>query len=163
MANNPSTNKFSRKTWSISHTAPRHIIRAIVEMVNPKIGETVLDPACGTGGFLIGAYEQIRTKNSDPKNLEERNGRKVGYGEKLNKEQWKFLTTQTFHGYDVAPEMVRLALMNLLLHGLEGAKILRKDTVAGSEDDNDLRKYTAHTLNSAKNTFKFNRVKVSVI
>ncbi|HXF44088.1 MAG TPA: N-6 DNA methylase [Candidatus Paceibacterota bacterium] len=120
---------------------PRHIIRVIVEMVNPKIGETILDPACGTGGFLIGAYEQIRLKNSDPKNLEERNGRKVGYGEKLNKEQWKFLTEKTFHGYDVAPEMVRLALMNLLLHGLEGARILRKDTVAGSEDENDLKKY----------------------
>ena len=120
---------------------PRHIIRAIVEMVNPKIGETILDPACGTGGFLINAYDHIRLKNSDAKNLEERNGRMVGYGEKLNKEQWKFLTQKTFNGYDVAPEMVRLALMNLLLHGLEGARILRKDTVAGSENEDDLKKF----------------------
>ena len=120
---------------------PRHIIRAIVEMVNPKIGETILDPACGTGGFLINAYDHIRLKNSDAKNLEERNGRMVGYGEKLNKEQWKFLTQKTFSGYDVAPEMVRLALMNLLLHGLEGARILRKDTVAGSENEDDLKKF----------------------
>jgi len=120
---------------------PRHIIRAIVEMVNPKIGETILDPACGTSGFLIGTYEYIRLKNSDSKNLEERNGRMFGYGEKLNKEQWKFLTEKTFNGYDVAPEMVRLALMNLLLHGLEGAHILRKDTVAGSEDESDLKKF----------------------
>ena len=66
---------------------PRHIIRAIVEMVNPKIGETILDPACGTGGFLITAYDYIKFKNSDAKNLEEKNGRKVGYGDKLNKEQ----------------------------------------------------------------------------
>jgi len=80
-------------------------------------------------------------KNSDSKNLEERNGRMFGYGEKLNKEQWKFLTEKTFNGYDVAPEMVRLALMNLLLHGLEGAHILRKDTVAGSEDESDLKKF----------------------
>jgi len=120
---------------------PRHIIRAIVEMVNPKIGETILDPACGTGGFLINAYDHIRLKNSDAKNLEEINGRMVGYGEKLNKEQWKFLTQKTFSGYDVAPEMVRLALMNLLLHGLEGARILRKDTVAGSENEDDLKKF----------------------
>ena len=120
---------------------PRHIIRAIVKMVNPKIGETILDPACGTGGFLINAYDHIRLKNSDAKNLEERNGRMVGYGEKLNKEQWKFLTQKTFNGYDVAPEMVRLALMNLLLHGLEGARILRKDTVAGSENEDDLKKF----------------------
>jgi len=120
---------------------PRHIIRAIVKMVNPKIGETILDPACGTGGFLINAYDHIRLKNSDAKNLEERNGRMVGYGEKLNKEQWEFLTQKTFNGYDVAPEMVRLALMNLLLHGLEGARILRKDTVAGSENEDDLKKF----------------------
>ena len=120
---------------------PRHIIRAIIEMVNPKIGETILDPACGTSGFLIGAYEYIRLKNSDSKNLEERNSRMFGYGEKLNKEQWKFLTEKTFNGYDVAPEMVRLALMNLLLHGLEGAHILRKDTIAGSEDESDLQKF----------------------
>ena len=122
---------------------PRHIIRAIVEMVNPKIGETILDPACGTGGVLINAYDHIRLKNSDAKNLEERNGRMVGYGEKLNKEQWKFLTQKTFSGYDVAPEMVRLALMNLLLHGLEGARILRKDTVAGAEDEEEAMRFSA--------------------
>ena len=120
---------------------PRHIIRAIVEMVNPKIGETVLDPACGTGGFLITAYDYIKFKNSDPKNIEEKNGHKIGYGDKLNKEQWNFLTQKTFQGYDVALEVSRIALMNLLLHGLEGAHILRKDTVAGSEDENDLKKY----------------------
>ncbi|MDO8676053.1 MAG: class I SAM-dependent DNA methyltransferase [Candidatus Azambacteria bacterium] len=120
---------------------PRHIIRAIVEMVNPKIGETVLDPACGTGGFLITAYDYIKFKNSDQKNIEEKNGRKVGYGDKLNKEQWQFLTQKTFTGYDVALEVSRIALMNLLLHGLEGAHILRKDTVAGSEDENDLKRY----------------------
>jgi len=120
---------------------PRHIIRAIIEMVNPKIGETIFDPACGSAGFLITAYESLKFKNSDPKNLEERDGRKIGYGDKLNKEQWKFLTEKTFHGYDVDPEMVRLALMNLILHGIEGAHIRRKDTVAGAEDEEDLRRF----------------------
>ncbi len=120
---------------------PRHIIRAIIEMVNPKIGETIFDPACGSAGFLITSYELIKFKNSDPKNIEERDGRKIGYGDKLNKEQWKFLTEKTFHGYDVDPEMVRLALMNLILHGIEGAHIRRKDTVAGAEDEEDLRRF----------------------
>jgi type I restriction enzyme M protein len=120
---------------------PRHVIRAIIEMVNPKIGETIFDPACGSAGFLITAYERLKFKNSDPKNLEERDGRKIGYGDKLNKEQWKFLTEKTFHGYDVDPEMVRLALMNLILHGIEGAHIRRKDTVAGAEDEEDLRRF----------------------
>ena len=120
---------------------PRHIIRAIVEMVNPKIGETILDPACGTAGFLITAYEWIKRKNSDPKNIEEREGRKIGYGDKLNKEQWQFLTKSAFHGYDVGSEMQRLALMNLILHGIEGAQVKRKDTVAGAENEDDLRRF----------------------
>lgn len=120
---------------------PRRIIRAIIEMVNPKIGETIFDPACGSAGFLITAYEWLKFKNSDPKNMEERDSRKIGYGDKLNKEQWKFLTEKTFHGYDVDPEMVRLALMNLILHGIEGAHVRRKDTVAGAEDEEDLRRF----------------------
>ncbi len=120
---------------------PRHIIRAIVEMVNPKIGDTIFDPACGSAGFLITAYEWLKYQNSDPKNLEDRDGRKIGYGDKLNKEQWQFLTAKTFHGFDVDPEMVRLALMNLILHGIEGAHIRRKDTVAGVEKEEDLRRF----------------------
>lgn len=120
---------------------PRHIIRAIIEMVNPRIGETIFDPACGSAGFLITSYEWLKYKNSDSKNIEQRDGREIGYGDKLNKEQWEFLTAKTFHGYDVDPEMVRLALMNLILHGIEGAHIRRKDTVAGAEEEEDLRRF----------------------
>lgn len=120
---------------------PRHIIRAIVEMVNPKIGDTIYDPACGTGGFLITSFEYIKRKNSDPKNTEERNGKKVYLGDKLSDAQWKILTTKTFFGSDVDIEMRRLALMNLILHGIEGAHIKRRDTVAGTEDEDDLRKF----------------------
>lgn len=120
---------------------PRHIVRAIVEMVNPKIGETIYDPACGSGGFLIAGYEYIRLKNSDPKNIEEENGHRRGFGDRLDKKQWIFLTKETFRGSDVDPEMVRLALMNLILHGIEGAHIQRKDTVAGSESEDDLKTF----------------------
>jgi type I restriction enzyme M protein len=120
---------------------PRHIIRAIIEMVNPKIGDTVYDPACGTGGFLISAFEYIKRKNSDPKNTEERNGKNVYLGDKLSDDQWKFLTNKTFFGSDVDIEMRRLALMNLILHGIEGAHLKRRDTVAGTEDEDDLRKF----------------------
>ena len=120
---------------------PRHIIRAIIEMVNPKIGNTIFDPACGSAGFLITAFDYLKIKNSNPKNIEEREGRKIGYGDKLDKEQWEFLSTKTFNGYDVDPEMMRLALMNLILHGIEGPHIKRKDTVAGAEDEDDLKKY----------------------
>lgn len=120
---------------------PRHVIRFIVEMVNPKIGETVYDPACGSGGFLLIAYERIKLKNSDPKLAYEYNGTKKGPGDKLNREQWQFLQNETFFGQDVDPEMVRLTLMNFFLHGLEESDIKRKDTIAGPEDEEDLRQY----------------------
>ena len=126
---------------------PRHIIRYMVQMVNPKIGETVFDPACGSGGFLLNAYEWIKLRNSDPKLIEEYNGTKRGPGDKLNKNQWKFLQQETFFGQDVDPEMARLTLMNFFLHGLEESDIKRKDTVAGPEDEEDLRKYDAVMTN----------------
>jgi len=120
---------------------PRHIIRYMVEMVNPKIGETVLDPACGSGGFLLAAYEWIKLQNSDTKLIEEYNKIKRGPGDKLNKKQWDFLQNDTFFGQDVDPEMTRVTLMNFFLHGLEESDIKRKDTVAGSEDEEDSRRY----------------------
>jgi len=120
---------------------PRHIIRYIVQLVNPKIGETVFDPACGSGGFLLAAYEWIKLQNSDSKLIEEYNGVKRGPGDRLNKNQWQFLQHETFFGQDVDPEMVRLTLMNFFLHGLEESDIKRKDTVAGAEDEEDLRRY----------------------
>jgi len=120
---------------------PRHIIRYMVQMINPKIGETVFDPACGTGGFLLGAYEWIKLKNSDQKLIEEYNGYKRGPGDKLSKQQWKFLQNETFFGQDADQDMTRLTLMNFFLHGLEESDIKRKDTVAGPEDKEDLRRY----------------------
>ena len=120
---------------------PRHIIRFIVAIVNPKIGETVNDPACGTGGFLLLSYEYIRLKNSDPKLVEEYNGIKRGPGDKLSKKQWGFLQNSAFIGQDGDPEMVRISLMNLFLHGLANSDIKMRDTVAGSEDEEDLQRY----------------------
>lgn len=120
---------------------PRHIIRYIVAMVNPKIGETVFDPACGSGGFLLAAYEWIKLQNSDSKLIEEYNNIKRGPGDRLSKKQWDFLQNETFFGQDVDPEMTRLTLMNFFLHGLQESDIERKDTVAGSEDGEDLRRY----------------------
>jgi type I restriction enzyme M protein len=120
---------------------PRHVIRYMIQMINPKIGETVFDPACGTGGFLLGAYEWIKLQNSDKKLIEEYNNHKRGPGDKLNKKQWKFLQHETFFGQDTDQDMQRLTLMNFFLHGLEESDIKRKDTVAGPEDEEDLRRY----------------------
>lgn len=117
---------------------PRHIIRAIVDLVDPKIGETVYDPAAGTAGFLVAAYEHIRLANSSS------NGREVaelegktferGYGDRLNQAQWRTLQTQTFYGNDVDPKMVSLASMNLALRGLPDVRILKRNVLTTSFD-----------------------------
>jgi type I restriction enzyme M protein len=125
---------------------PRHLIRAIVKMVDPEIGQTVCDPAFGTGGFLIAAYDHIKLSNSDPKNIEDKlngNGQMVkrGPGDKLNDKQWHLLKYGTFFGCDVDPHIVRLGMMNLILHGLENSTILRRDSIAGPPDNWDERKF----------------------
>jgi type I restriction enzyme M protein len=117
---------------------PRHIIRAIVDLVDPKIGETVYDPAAGTAGFLVAAYEHIRLSNSST------NGREAvqfegktferGVGDKLNQVHWRQLQTATFYGNDVDPKMVSLASMNLALRGLPDVRILKRNVLTSSFD-----------------------------
>jgi len=129
-----------------SFRTPRHIIRTIVQLTNPQIGESVLDPACGTGGFLLGAYEWIKTCNSDRRNIVEyqnSNGQivKKGPGDKLSPTQWQFLQTDALTGFDVDASMVKIATMNLILHGLEKSQIIRRDSIAGTPDDLDEREF----------------------
>lgn len=125
---------------------PRHIIRAIVQLIDPHIGERVYDPACGTGGFLIGAYEWIKAANSDPMNILEfqtDNGMTIrkGPGDKLAPTQWHFLLQNTFLGTDVDAHIVKIGMMNLILHGLEKSEIRRRDAVAGGPDEWEERQF----------------------
>jgi len=117
---------------------PRHVIRSIVKMVNPKIGETIYDPAAGTAGFLVAAYNYIRLANSSSNATEEieMDGKPVlrGWGDKLSKEQNSILGNQTFYGNDVDPKMVRLATMNLTLRGLPNVRILKRNALTTSMD-----------------------------
>lgn len=112
---------------------PRHIIRAMVQMAAPELGETVFDPACGIAGFLVGAHDHLLLDNSDPETVEEheREGQtvRVGYGDLLSDAEWKRLRNETFYGQDVDPSMVRLATMNLLLRGLENVRIEKRNTL----------------------------------
>ena len=114
---------------------PRHLISFITEMVNPQIGETVVDPACGTGGFLIASYFNILKSNSRPATLKDR---KAYWGDLLNDEKRKKLEHSTLYGFDVDQGMIRFARMNLLLHGLEAENVKRRDAIAieyGQEED----------------------------
>ncbi len=84
---------------------PRHIIDFIVDLVEPKKGDRILDPACGTSGFLISSYKRILERNTDKK-----------LGDKLSSLEKKQLLN-SIYGYDLDPNMVRLSLVNLFLHG----------------------------------------------
>lgn len=100
---------------------PRHIIDFIVAIVDPKKTESVLDPACGTAGFLISSYKHIIRANTD------HDGHST-----LTPDERERLAAN-FKGYDISPDMVRLSLVNLYLHGFTDPHILEYDTLT-SED-----------------------------
>lgn len=119
---------------------PRHIIQLICELVDPKLGDTICDPACGTGGFLLGAYQHIITAfTSKERQKTDENGLTRGsYGDKLtNEKQWKHLKEKTFYGYDMDESMVRIGLMNLMMHDIPTPNIEQKDTLSKKYDQDN--------------------------
>jgi type I restriction enzyme M protein len=117
---------------------PRHIIRTVVEMIDPKIGETIYDPAAGTAGFLVAAYNHMRLANSSSNAIreDEIDGKRQrrGFGDQLSNAQVSALQTATFFGNDVDPKMVRLATMNLTLRGLPNVRILLRNVLTTTLD-----------------------------
>lgn len=119
---------------------PRHVIDFLVAIIDPDKGETILDPACGTAGFLISAYKHILLKhtkaNKDGLNIYEYNKLEKkpfnNLGDQLTPDDRKKLI-QNFAGYDISPDMVRLSLVNLYLHGFSDPHINEYDTLS-SED-----------------------------
>lgn len=90
------------KSGAGQYFTPRSLIRAMVECVRPEPNKTIADPACGTGGFFLAAYDFL----SDAKNYQ------------LDKEQKHFLKHQTFHGNEIVANTRRLCLMNMFLHNI---------------------------------------------
>lgn len=106
------------KSGAGQYFTPRPVIETIVKCVNPRIGDTVCDPACGTGGFLLAAYDHMKTQTQDR--------------DKLNN-----LRTKAFKGIDIVDEVVRLCAMNLYLHGIGngGSPVVQGDAL--SSDDGE--------------------------
>ena len=104
---------------------PRHIIDFIVAILDPKKDETVLDPACGTAGFLVSSYKHILEANTDVN----------GHSTLTPDEKGKLATN--FKGYDISPDMVRLSLVNLYLHGFVEPHIFEYDTLTSEERWNE--------------------------
>ncbi len=119
---------------------PRHIIQLICELVNPKLGDSICDPACGTGGFLLGAYHHILTQHTGKEHQKtDENGLTRGIvGDNLTDErQWAQLKEKTFYGYDIDESMVRIGLMNLMMHGIAHPNIEQKDTLSKKYDQDN--------------------------
>ncbi len=95
---------------------PRHIIDFIVAVVDPNRMQSVLDPACGTAGFLISAYKHILEKNKD---------------RGLTPDEKGFMA-KNFVGYDISPDMVRLSLVNMYLHGFANPQIYEYDSLTST-------------------------------
>ena len=91
------------KTGAGQYFTPRPLIRAIVDAVAPRPGETICDPACGTGGFLLASHDYI-----------------VGHNANLTKKEKKALKESTFKGWELVQSTARLCAMNLMLHGIGG-------------------------------------------
>ncbi len=107
---------------------PRHIIDFMVSIIDPKKDETVLDPACGTAGFLISAYKHILKSNLDSQN--------PANPSRLTPDEKGRLATN-FTGYDISPDMVRLSLVNLYLHGFVAPQIHEYDALTSEERWNE--------------------------
>lgn len=104
---------------------PRHIIDFVVQLIDPKKNETILDPASGTAGFLISAYKQILKTNT-----------KKSLGDLLNHTD-RVEIAKNLNGYDISPEFLKVSLMNMFLHKFNDPKIFEYDTLSSEEKWNE--------------------------
>lgn len=104
---------------------PRHIIDMMVEITAPTKNETILDPACGTAGFLISAYNYIKKQNQDEQ------------GNPTLSPDDKKRMMNNFAGYDISPDMVRLSRVNMYLHGFTNPNISEYDTLTSLDKWDD--------------------------
>ncbi len=121
---------------------PRHIIKLMVELLDPKLGQRMADPSCGTAGFILGFYQYILTslvRLKDPgKLVKDEDGFERASISGVMTEQVKEILENSLHGFDVDTTMVRLGLMNLMMHGIDQPQIDYKDTLSKSFNEDSL-------------------------
>jgi type I restriction enzyme M protein len=114
---------------------PRHIIRLMVDMLEPKPTDVIGDPACGTGGFLVSVMEYLLETYTSPEAVIEEKDPETGAVEKiftgdLLEEHREHIRSGMFHGFDFDATMLRIAAMNLMLHGVDDPDIHYQDTLS---------------------------------
>jgi type I restriction enzyme M protein len=117
---------------------PRHIIKLVSELVNPQLGHRICDPACGTAGFLLDAYQYIITQLAKQKTTKGRTFEpdedgfvRTSVSGQLTQDN-KDILEQSLYGFDFDSTMVRLALMNLMMHGIDNPHVDYQDTLSKS-------------------------------
>jgi type I restriction enzyme M protein len=137
---------------------PRHIIRMMVELMQPQPTDRICDPACGTAGFLIEAYEYLLREHSSTvgQHVEMVDGeRQVTYSGDLLSEHRKHIDTDMFHAYDFDATMLRIATMNLVMHGVTQPDVHYQDTLSqGFEERHPKGSKNAFDLILANPPFK---------
>ena len=119
---------------------PRHIIDFMVAVMDPKKNETILDPACGTAGFLISAWKHI-LKNNTAQTIKNNSALRTvdaGRAGNLLTPDERARIAASIHGYDISPDMVRLSLVNLYLHGFTDPRIEEYDTLTQDDKWNEV-------------------------
>ena len=116
---------------------PRHIIRAMIGLIDPKPDETVCDPACGTAGFLVGTLHYIMEKyTSEEGKIKSEDNGTIYTADELTTEQRKNINNGFLTGFEFDATMLRISAMNMMLHGVETPNIFYQDTLAASFPDN---------------------------
>jgi type I restriction enzyme M protein len=114
----------------------------MADLVAPQLGQRIADPACGTGGFLLGAYQYILTdlvRRKEPGKLaKDEDGFERAAISAVLTQELKTILDHSFTGYDIDTTMVRLGLMNLMMHGIDEPKIDYKDTLSKSYNETGL-------------------------
>ncbi|NVN65050.1 SAM-dependent DNA methyltransferase [Pseudomonas putida] len=115
---------------------PRHIIKLMADLVQPQLGHKIVDPACGSGGFLLGAYQYIVTQlaikaGTNSLTPDEDGFVRTSVAAALT-EQAQNILQETLYGFDIDATMVRLGLMNLMMHGIDEPHIDYHDTLSKS-------------------------------
>jgi type I restriction enzyme M protein len=115
---------------------PRHIIKLMADLVQPQLGHKIADPACGSGGFLLGAYQYIVTELAKKAGAQDLKPDEDGFTRTsvaaALTEKAQAILASSLWGYDIDQTMVRLGLMNLMMHGIDEPHIDYKDTLSKS-------------------------------
>jgi len=121
---------------------PRHFISMMAEILDPDIDGKICDITSGSGGFLVGAYQYIISKYSVRKEKNDDSLLRGVDGKKLNKEKRKLLEENTFYGFDLDYTMVRIGVMNLMMHGIRRPNIVHVDSLSHEYEEIEIGRLT---------------------